>query len=95
MMKIVATNVVASRPPERRPTATATARAKKRERTDATAHASIRNNRYLIDGSDCWSSLPREVKNGRYNIMMRLNDGILFTAKDIRDFLVYVLGLNM
>ena len=27
MMKIVATNVVASRPPERRPTATATARA--------------------------------------------------------------------
>ena len=31
MMKIVATNVVASRPPERRPTATPTARAKMRE----------------------------------------------------------------
>ena len=29
MMKIVATNVVASRPPERRPTVTPTARAKK------------------------------------------------------------------
>ena len=29
MMKIVATNVIASRPPERRPTATLTARAKK------------------------------------------------------------------
>ena len=29
MLKIVATNVVASRPPEQRPTATATARAKK------------------------------------------------------------------
>ena len=29
MMKIVATNVVASRPPKRRPTATPTARAKK------------------------------------------------------------------
>ena len=30
MMKIVATNVVASRPPERRPNATPTARAKKK-----------------------------------------------------------------
>ena len=34
MMKIVATNVVASRPPERRPTATPTARAKNRLKTD-------------------------------------------------------------